>query len=390
MSRYQKMAIIAGLLTVIIGSIALAGFAATPPQIYQKAGPAVVFIMAKGNPSMNHIGTGSIISGDGLVLTNAHIFSDPESSRVETNIKVYLKPHRITGNNRKDLTHRYRGRLLAHDIALDLALIQIEQLDRSLPWIAFADSERVVVGDPVFAIGHPEQGGLWSLTSGVISAFRQDHDGIRGKNLFQTDASINRGNSGGPLLDINGDMVGINSLIARKAPDGLTITDVNYSIMSNVARSWLMEMGYHFPVSRTESSGSNKKSANISGGIKDSTPDYRVKPEHPVQPSKPLEEDRPPPSTRTKSPTARDRSRENTHPIPGDVPGNKSDQPGYRPDPPITKGSPEKTGPRGMAEDRILSPKRPYEIGQLLRDMQEMEDLMEDMRGKVMQHKTNR
>ncbi len=390
MSRYQKMAIIAGLLTVIIGSIALAGFAATPPQIYQKAGPAVVFIMAKGNPSMNPIGTGSIISGDGLVLTNAHIFSDPESSQVETNIKVYLKPHRITGNNRKDLTHRYRGRLLAHDIALDLALIQIEQLDRSLPWIAFADSERVVVGDPVFAIGHPEQGGLWSLTSGVISAFRQDHDGVRGKNLFQTDASINRGNSGGPLLDINGDMVGINSLIARKAPDGLTITDVNYSIMSNVARSWLMEMGYHFPVGRTESSGSNKRSANASGGIKDSTSDYRMKPEQPVQPSKPLEEDRPPPSSRTKAPTARTHSQENTHPNPGDAPGNKSDQPGYRPDPPTTRGTSEKTDPGGRAEDRILSPKRPYEIGQLLRDMQDMEDLMEDMRGKVMQHKTNR
>ena len=390
MNRYRKISIIAGLLTVIIGSTALAGFAATPPQIYQKAGPAVVFIMAKGSPSLNHIGTGSIIRGDGLVLTNAHIFSNPKSSRMETDIKVYLKPRRITGNNRKDLRLRYRGRLLAHDMALDLALIQIEKLDRSLPWIAFADSERVVVGDPVFAIGHPEQGGLWSLTSGVISAFRQDHDGVRGKDLFQTDASINRGNSGGPLLDVNGDMVGINSLIARKAPDGLTITDVNYSIMSNVARSWLMGLGYHFPVSGTESSGSNKRSANASGGIEDSTPDYRMKREHPAQPSKPLEQDRQPPSTRTKAPTALNHSRENTHPIPGDAPGNKSDQPGYRPDPPIAKGTPEKTDPGGMAEGRILSPKRPDEIGQLLRDMQEMEDLMEDMRGKIMQHKTNR
>lgn len=384
------MAIIAGLLAVGFGLIALAGFAATPPQIYQKAAPAVVFIMAKGSPKMNHIGTGSIIREDGLVLTNAHIFSDPESSRVKTDIRVYLKPRRITGNNRKDLMHRYRGRLLAYDMALDLALIQIEQLDRSLPRIAFADSERVVVGDQVFAIGHPEQGGLWSLTSGVISAFRQDHGGVRGKNLFQTDASINRGNSGGPLLDIDGKMVGINSLIARKAPDGLTITDVNYSIMSNVARSWLMGLGYQFPEARTGSSGSNQRSANASGGIKSSTPDNRMKPGQPVQPSKPLEEDRSPPSTRTKAPTARSHSRENTHPIPGDAPGNKSGQPGYGPDPPAPKATPGKADPGDMAQDRILSPKKPYEIDQLLRDMQEMEDLMEDMRGKIMQYKTNR
>ncbi len=107
---------------------------------------------------------------------------------------------------------------------------------RTLAWIEFADSERVVVGDQVYVIGHPEQGGLWSLTSGVISAYRQDHGSVPGKNLFQTDASINRGNSGGPLLDDNGNMVGINALIARKAPDGLTITDVNYSIMINRCR----------------------------------------------------------------------------------------------------------------------------------------------------------
>jgi len=95
-----------------------------------------------------------------------------------------------------------------------------------LTWIEFADSERVVVGDQVYAIGHPEQGGLWSLTSGVISAYRQDHGGVPGKNLFQTDASINRGNSGGPLLDDNGNMVGINALIAPSARFRICLTIV--------------------------------------------------------------------------------------------------------------------------------------------------------------------
>ena len=88
---------IAGLLAVWIWSIALAGWAASPQVIYQKAGPAVVLISSPGSPKTNHIGTGSIIRYDGLVLTNAHILAEPDSSRLQNNIKVYLKPPRVTG-----------------------------------------------------------------------------------------------------------------------------------------------------------------------------------------------------------------------------------------------------------------------------------------------------
>ncbi len=63
--------------------------------------------------------------------------------------------------------------------------------------------------------------------------------GVKGKNAFQTDTSINRGNSGGPLLDSNGRIVGVNTSMARKAADGLAITSVNFAIRSDVARAWM-------------------------------------------------------------------------------------------------------------------------------------------------------
>jgi serine protease Do len=389
-NRYRKNAMIAGLLAVCLWSIALPGLAATPQEIYQKAGPAVVFILAPGSPKTNHIGTGSIIRNDGLVLTNAHIFARPDSSRLKNNIKVYLKPRRVTGNHKKDLAQRYRGQLLVYDLRLDLALIQIEQLDRSLARIEFADSERVAIGDRVYAIGHPEQGGLWSLTSGVISAYRQDHGGVPGKNLFQTDASINRGNSGGPLLDDNGKMVGINAMIARKAADGLTITDVNFSIMSNVALAWLTGLGYRFPVNRAGSSGSNTPTVDTAEADNGSTSGTRVGPRHTSQQPKTLEEVQPPVSNRKKAPNARQQTRDYTNTVPPDVSDNKLREPEFSHKSPTAEATPEKPVPDSSADGKILSHKRPYEISQLLRDMQEMEDMMDDMRGKIKRYKVNK
>jgi len=389
-NRHRKNEILAGLLAVWLWSIALAGWAATPQEIYQKAGPAVVFILTPGSPKTNQIGTGSIIRHDGLVLTNAHILAEPDASRLKDNIKVYLKPRRVSGNHKKDLNRRHRGQLLAYDIALDLALIQIEKFDRSLAWIEFADSERVVVGDQVYAIGHPEQGGLWTLTSGVISAYRQDHGGVPGKNLFQTDASINRGNSGGPLLDENGKMVGINALIARKAEDGLTITDVNYSIMSNVALTWLTGLGYRFPVSRADASDPDRRTADPSEADKGLTPDTRNQPGRPSPESTALEGLQPPRFDRKEAPHTRPQPRDSTDTAPLDGSGNKIREPGPNLEPPTAEANPAKPAPGGSVKDRILSRKKPYAISQLLRDMQEMEDMMEDMRGKIKRYKANK
>src|SRR5439155_16151077 len=100
--------------------------------------------------------------------------------------------------------------------------------------LALGDDSGVEPGDPVVAIGHPEQGGLWTLTQGVVSTVIADLGGVAGKNAFQTDASINRGNSGGPLIDRSGNIIGVNTSMARKAADGLTITSVNFSVRASV------------------------------------------------------------------------------------------------------------------------------------------------------------
>ena len=119
-----------------------------------------------------------------------------------------------------------------------MALLEVKRI-KTVPAIGLADSDQVMVGDPVLAIGHPESGGLWSLTSGRIGSIIKNQSGIKGKHVFQTETSLNRGNSGGPLLDGNGDMVGVNTNISRRSSDGLAITGINFAVQSNVLRDWL-------------------------------------------------------------------------------------------------------------------------------------------------------
>jgi serine protease Do len=362
-------------------------FAATPKEIYQKSGPAVVFILASEGSTAGSVGTGSIIREDGLVITNAHIFTRPDSRGVKSDIAVFLKPPRITGNHRTDLALRYRGKIIALDAPMDLALLKIEGLDRSVSTIEFADAKEVTIGDQVYAIGHPEQGGLWSLTTGVISAFRADYGGVPGKNLFQTDASINRGNSGGPLLDTRGYMVGINSMIARKASDGLTITDVNYSIKADVALDWLGGLGYRFPVQHSVTIASEGKD---SGSASPPGPSPEPQPA-PVQ-SKPPEEKKPPVTPQTVEPEK----------IEPETAEPETVEPEPRPEAPkVTETAPEKPktvpevqpvpdkpAPQSKVEGgKILTQKKPYKVDTLLKEMQAMEDMMEDMRGKIRDYK---
>ena len=105
--------------------------------------------------------------------------------------------------------------------------------------ITFADSNEVMIGDAVLAIGHPENGGMWSLTSGRIGALIKNQGGVHGKHVFQTETALNRGNSGGPLLDSLGMMVGVNTSIARMSKDGMAITGINFAVQSNVVLKWL-------------------------------------------------------------------------------------------------------------------------------------------------------
>ena len=88
-----------------------------------------------------------------------------------------------------------------------------------------------------------------------------------GKNVFQTEASLNRGNSGGPLINGHGHIVGVNSMISRKAKDGLAITGINFSIKSRVAVNWLNSIGLKFELASLKSNQNSPPSAANNAGI---------------------------------------------------------------------------------------------------------------------------
>jgi S1-C subfamily serine protease len=141
-------------------------------------------------------GSGFLISADGKIITNSHVVANEHQLEVTV-----------------DQTH-YKATLLSRDESNDLALIQITP-KKKLPWLRLGDSEGLQVGQKVLAIGNPF-GLNGTLTTGVVSSLGRS---IRGENdqelqgLIQTDAAINFGNSGGPLLDSSGDVIGINTAI---------------------------------------------------------------------------------------------------------------------------------------------------------------------------------
>lgn len=146
------------------------------------------------------LGSGFIISPDGYVVTNNHVIAAGAKGATVESIKVTL-------TDRKE----YTAKLIGRDPASDLALLKIEA--KGLPFVKFGDSARARVGDWVVAIGNPF--GLGStVTAGIVSALhRVTGQGGAYDRFIQTDASINQGNSGGPMFDLGGNVIGINSQI---------------------------------------------------------------------------------------------------------------------------------------------------------------------------------
>ncbi len=385
-NRNPLVKVISAVLLIIFSFVPFKALSATPKEIYQKASKGVVLIFVSKGHKKGSIGTGSIIREDGLIVTNAHIFVSKESSDLLSEISIFLKPDKVTGSYKADLGKGYNGKIVAYDRALDLALLKILGADMSLPVVDFADSETIVVGEQVYAIGHPEQGGLWSLTSGVISAHMHDFAGIKGKNLFQTDASINRGNSGGPLLDERGLMVGVNSMIAREAKDGLTITDVNFSIKSSVTLNWLDKVGYRFePVKFAESEVASEAGEQ----------DLTVKAEKKEAEGGQVEEKAPEKvevSTEEKVSEKAEVSTEDKVSEKAEV-STEEKVSAFEEKPARKKGlfeeleeSDEKEQTGEPAAEKILTDKNPYSIDELIGDIQEMESLMQEMKGKIYEH----
>lgn len=274
----------------------------SPRDIYEQASPAVVMVMGHADSGKSgSAGTGSIIQADGLILTNAHVVIEERTSQPYPRLSVFLKPTRVTGDSRTDLSRMLRAKVVAYSTPLDLALLRVESPPVPLPVVSFSEATQGHIGDRVVAIGHPEQGGLWTLTTGVISAEVDNFNGVKGKNVFQTETGLNRGNSGGPLLDSEGHMIAVNTAIARVASDGLPITSISFSLKSSVATQWLREQGLNRPQPTRPPSAAPSPTTNASSELPPKmsaqTPEMTPKPAPPAKtPAPPPLKPEPPPA----------------------------------------------------------------------------------------------
>ncbi|MGF1529843.1 MAG: Do family serine endopeptidase [Puniceicoccaceae bacterium] len=177
------------------------------------------------------VGSGVIISPEGYIITNNHVTEVGRSGEAADEISVRLSDGR-----------EYIAELVGRDPATDIAVLKITD-PRPFPSISIADSDVSRVGDVVFAVGNPLNIGL-TVTSGIISATGRTDLGILSSRRFQrqlsfedfiqTDAAINRGNSGGPLVDAKGRMIGINTAIISGSGGNIGI---GFAIPANVARA---------------------------------------------------------------------------------------------------------------------------------------------------------
>ncbi|MFL1011343.1 trypsin-like peptidase domain-containing protein [Flavisericum labens] len=159
-------------------------------------------------------GSGVIINADGYIITNNHVIKNAHELSV-------------TLNNNKTFT----AELIGADAKTDIALLKIDA-DEELPFVTFADSDNAKIGEWVLAVGNPFN--LTStVTAGIISAKSRDLTGTSAQSFIQTDAAVNPGNSGGALVNTNGELVGINTAITSQTGSYI---GYSFAVPSNIAR----------------------------------------------------------------------------------------------------------------------------------------------------------
>jgi S1-C subfamily serine protease len=207
----------------------------TPGEIYARTSPAVVHIestLRVVSPSVfgfpqeqegTASGSGFVIDRDGNIVTNAHVIDGAEEITVSF------------GDDKE-----YEATVVGSDLSSDIAVIKVDpkeaKLGEKFEPLTFADSNDVTVGDAVAAIGNPYNLDR-TLTTGVVSALQRElraPNGFAIDDVIQTDAAVNRGNSGGPLLNVNGAVIGVNSQIQSESGGNEGIA---FAVPSNTVRS---------------------------------------------------------------------------------------------------------------------------------------------------------
>jgi putative serine protease PepD len=234
--------------------VASTGLTAT--QIYQRDSSGVVAIRAVTSEGEDS-GTGIVLNDKGLILTNDHVVAGASS--------IVAGPGKSSNVTRP-------ATLVGEEANQDLALIRIDPSGLGLHPLNLVSSSSVQVGDPVYAIGNP-YGLDETLTRGIVSALGREiaaPDGSKITGAIQTDAALNPGNSGGPLLDEQGEVIGVNSQIASDAArsEGSQpgSTGVGFAIASNTVAEAVKKIEAGEGVSSSSASQSTVQTEGGSGG----------------------------------------------------------------------------------------------------------------------------
>lgn len=192
-----------------------------PSRIYRREAPGVVTVISTGLRSSDRdegrgrsgLGSGFVLGEDGEIVTNAHVVTSGEGAEIREAKEVYV---RFQDDN------QVRAEIVGFDPFSDVALLRVDPSGLTLRPLPLGSAEDVVVGEPVAAIGSPF-GEEQSLSIGVVSALGRSIASLTGfqtAGAIQTDAAINSGNSGGPLLNARGEVLGINSQIRTRSGEG--------------------------------------------------------------------------------------------------------------------------------------------------------------------------
>jgi S1-C subfamily serine protease len=209
----------------------------SPAAIFQKSAPGVVLVQSSfghgGGFGGQALGSGFVVSTDGTILTNAHVVM--ENGVKASSVTVAFR------QGTDQTTSQIKAKVLGIDQTSDVAVLRIDPTGHTLTPLPLGDSNKVGIGQWVVAIGNP-LGYDFSLTQGIVSGLGRDLQAPNGAiipNGIQTDAAINQGNSGGPLLDQNGNVIGINEQIA--SPSG-SFSGLGFAIPIDTAKTVMQQI----------------------------------------------------------------------------------------------------------------------------------------------------